>query len=70
VGGEKKNPARENSRIDKSLCDGTSLVAVHLAKVADQFQENIEIMAFLLNGDGNFHLPVRYHFQSLKPDGS
>jgi len=33
-------------------------------------KENVEIMAFLLNGDGNFHLPVRYHFQSLKPDGS
>ena len=44
VGGEKKNPARENSRTDKPLCNGTSLVAVHLAKAADQFQENIEII--------------------------
>jgi len=47
MGGEKKNPARENSRTDKSLCNGTFLVAVHLAKVADQFQENIEIMVFV-----------------------
>jgi hypothetical protein len=46
VGGEKKNPARENSRTDKSLCNGTSLAAVHLARVAGKFQENTEIMVF------------------------
>jgi hypothetical protein len=46
VEGEKKNPAPENSRTDKPLCNGTSLVAMHLAKLRDQFQENIEIMLF------------------------
>src|SRR5260221_14031909 len=46
VEGEKKKPAPENRRTDKPLCNGTPLVAVHLAQVRDQFQENIEIMLF------------------------
>src|SRR5260221_4192519 len=44
--GEKKNPAPENSRTDKPLCNGTSLVAMQLAKVRDRFQENIDILLF------------------------